>query len=142
MKLCWSIRRSFERYVLAAGGTVSCGDGARREGDVFVFDGERTPEDSYRFTGSVHFEAHGGFLDVLIADPMVECADGEARLTVGVSPGPGGRRVHLARVVDLAGTEPAVANLRLTVEGARLLGDVYAPGDLLDPLRIEGGDDA
>ncbi|MEU7382124.1 MULTISPECIES: HtaA domain-containing protein [unclassified Streptomyces] len=142
MKLCWSIRQSFERYVLAAGGTVSCGDGARREGDVFVFDGERMAEGSYRFTGSVRFEAHGGFLDVLIADPMVECADGDARMTVAVSPEPSGRRVHLARVVDLAGTEPAVANLRLTVEGARLLGDVYSPGDLLDPLRIEGGDDA
>ncbi|WP_415853228.1 HtaA domain-containing protein [Sinomonas sp. G460-2] len=136
MKLIWPIRRSFVGYVRGSEGTVALGDGAEETEEGFVFQG--IPRSSLAFVGSVHFQAHGGMLDVLIGDPAF-AIDGEVG-TLSITTGPGAARNTIARLTGIRDGDPASGQLLLTYEGTRLLGDVYEPGSPLDPFRIEHDD--
>lgn len=76
------------------------------------------------FTGSVRFLAHGGMMDWRLAAPHLE--DGGSIVTIG---GRRGARVQFASV--------EAGEVSLTLDGAILLGNFYAPGTALDPLRVE-----
>jgi hypothetical protein len=133
VKLIWPVRRSFVAYVRGNQGTVTLGGGVTETDEGFVFPGDSV---ALEFTGSVHFEAHGGMLDVTIGDPAFAIS-GDAG-TLGVTTGAGGERTTIARLIEIQGDDPASGQLLLTYEGTRLLGDVYAPGSPLDGFRIEG----
>lgn len=136
MKLIWPIRRSFVNYVRGNGGTVTLKGGTAESDEGFVFPG--IPGDPHAFTGSVRFVAHGGMLDVRLGDPAF-LLDGEAA-TLRVTTDEAGAGATIARVVGVEGSDLAGAELLLTVEGSRLLGDVYQPGSRLDGFRIESAD--
>ncbi|ALJ18453.1 HtaA domain-containing protein [Microbacterium sp. No. 7] len=138
MNLTWTIRRSFVDYVERSGGSVEASDGAHRSADGFVFETVESNAHSARYRGTVRFRAHGGLLDVIVADPQVRFEGAGGTIAVRASEDPSDPPVVLARVgePDAAGAP----QLRLTVDGARLLGDVYSPGELLDPFRAAGED--
>lgn len=135
MKLIWPIKSSFVGYVRSSGGTVDL-DGASETEDGFVFPGN--PETQLTFRGSVHFQAHGGMLDVIVGDPefVIDGATG----TLSVTTNANAARTTIARLTAIKDDDPASGQLLLTVEGTRLLGEVYAPGSPLDVFRIEGDD--
>jgi hypothetical protein len=148
-RLEWGVKQSFRGYVEGAGGTIEAHTGAERADDgTFVFTavpgaGLRRGADGQlqgtgRFNGEVRFEAHGGMLQVLLADPAVEIGPDGATITVADSH-ERDRRLALA-VLDLAAaTEEGgavVIPTKLSRDGWQILGDHYAPMTPLDPVRI------
>ena len=95
-----------------------------------------------RFAGDVRFEAHGGMLQVFLADPAVEVGADGAVVTVADSP-ERDTRLALATLDLAAATTGAdgemVIPTRLSRNGWRLLGDHYAPMTPLDPVRLRLG---
>ena len=135
--LRWGVRASFLDYLrgLDDGEVAATGD-ASFDGGGFEFplaDAAGFDPASGRgvlaFSGAARFRGHGGMLDLLLADPHLECTD-EGVLTVAVD----GRRVPFATVGLRTGWTDAPT--ALTREGAALLNDVYRPGTQLDPLSV------
>lgn len=143
MNLYWSVRRSFVEYVTSAGGEVAVRAPAERAGEGFRLPGF-VEDGRWRFLGGVSFHAHGGMLSVSLGHPEVEWHDTIGELSVSATADGTGARTVIARVTAATAVERTHAVPRLTVLGARLFGDVYGPGDALDPLLIdlEGGADA
>ncbi|UOQ57527.1 HtaA domain-containing protein [Leucobacter allii] len=144
MKLIWPIRHSFVRYVRTVGGEIHLSDGAREGSDGFVFPQavDCSPVGSgtgTRFAGAIRFVAHGGLLDVTVANPSVRLIDGSGAIDIDQGDGV---RFEFGRLNEGEGSDVATATIRMTVTGARLLGDVYSPGDFLDPMRVDGQPDA
>lgn len=131
MKLIWPIKRSFVAYVRGSEGNITLDGGATETTEGFTFPGPEGDEGA--FGGSVRFEAHGGMLDVTIANPRFTLQESAGELSVESGDG---ARVTVARLVDIMGSDVQTARLLITVEGSRLLGDVYAPGSELDPVRL------
>lgn len=143
MKLIWPIRQSFTDYVRGNEGAITL-DGVIETEDGFVFEGAAgdppsSAADALAFSGSVHFEAHGGMLDVTIGDPVLTIDGESGTITVTTEP-TGNSRTTLARLVEVHNGDVTSAKVLLTFEGTRLLGDVYAPGSPLDAFRIEDRD--
>lgn len=138
MNLTWSIKSSFEAYVRGAGGVVELGGDAALSDAGYVFPAISHEGGIWRFGGSVRFEAHGGALSVVIADPTVELEDDAGIVTVATGLEPGATRIELARLVNVDTTDGLAADARVTLLGARLLGDVYPVGSSIDPLRVQG----
>ncbi len=150
-KLCWGLKQSFRAYVEAAGGAIEIGEGAARAADgAFTFaagpgeglklgvDGK--PEGVGRFVGEVRCKAHGGMLDVFLADPSVEIGPAGAVIAVADT-GARDRRVELAQL-DLAAATLSddgewVIPAKLAQDGWRVLGDHYPPSTPLDPVRLK-----
>ncbi|MDX6740925.1 HtaA domain-containing protein [Actinocorallia sp. A-T 12471] len=137
--LVWGVKASFLGYVTRAEGEITVAEGADvAEGQqAFVFPAS---DEKGKFTGQVGFDAHGGMLKVTIADPWIEIADdGNATLSV-VNPAKlatdRSQRITIAALGDIVpqGDGTAKANAVLTMHGVWLLGNVYAPGDDLDPV--------
>ena len=120
--LRWGIKKSLHEYVRSAEGSIEVADGARLDGDEVIFPADDGVEGA--FTGSVRFLAHGGMMDWRLAAPHLE--DGGSIVTIG---GRRGARVQFASV--------EAGEVSLTLDGAILLGNFYAPGTALDPLRVE-----
>ncbi len=76
----WGVRESFRAYIEGpGGGAITTGDGATRNEDGSfrfpVLGGELDPESGFgevQLDGTVHFTAHGGVLDITVADPRLE----------------------------------------------------------------------
>ncbi|GAA3007726.1 hypothetical protein GCM10010461_17530 [Microbacterium aurantiacum] len=90
-----------------------------------------------RFTGSVRFTGHGGFLNVSITDPQITIGADSMTVTIdSAPPGVRERRLEIAR--SPRGGGPATdgrtvfAGLGLTAAGAELLGSVYREGEPVD----------
>ena len=147
--LSWGLKQSFRAYVEAAGGTIEAGEGAVRAADgAFVFSAgpggglklgvDGRPEGIGRFVGRVRCEAHGGMLKVFLADPSVEVGPTGAVITVADTPARD-QRVELAQL-DLAAATiedgETVIPTKLARDGWKVLGDHYATGTLLDPVRL------
>jgi len=150
-RLCWGLKQSFRAYVEAAGGAIEIGEGAERTADgAFTFaagpgeglklgvDGK--PEGVGRFVGEVRCKAHGGMLDVFLADPSVEIGPAGAVIAVADTRARD-RRVELAQL-DLAAATLAdngewVFPAKLAKDGWRVLGDHYPPSTPLDPVRLK-----
>ncbi len=149
--LTWGVKQSFRAYVEGSGGVIEVGEGARRAADgEFVFasapgaglrlNADGKPEGAGRFLGEVRCQAHGGMLDVFLADPGVEVGPAGAAVTVADSR-TRDRRVELA-LLDLAAAKVGdegeiVIPAKLSKDGWRILGDHYLPSTPLDPLRLK-----
>jgi len=156
--LTWAVKASFLGYVNRMRGRITLVKPAypaaagfafpyapaayRAEGGAAAPDaGERAlPAAELAFTGGVAFSAHGGMLDVTLAEPVLVFDDDGTLLTVADMrrPGTGIRAV----IATLASTPPAPTDETialvplLTQDGAALFGGVYPPGEAMDPLFI------
>lgn len=148
--LTWGVKQSFRSYVEAVGGEIETAAGADRAPDgAFTFaagpDGDLVigpdgkPEGTARFTGEVRFKAHGGMLNVFLADPALEIGQSGAALTVADTPARN-RRIEIAHLDLAAATTGAdgeiVIPTAVTMDGYFLLGDHYPPKTPLDPVRL------
>ncbi|HEY3800589.1 MAG TPA: HtaA domain-containing protein [Caulobacteraceae bacterium] len=147
--LTWGVKESFRGYVEGAGGSIEVGGGAERGADgAFAFEAapgaglrlgaDGKPQGRGGFVGEVRFEAHGGMLKVFLADPTIEIFPTATVITVADSE-ERDVRVELA-TLDLAGATrdggQLVIPAKLAKDGWRVLGDHYAPGTPLDPVRL------
>ncbi|MFD0348747.1 HtaA domain-containing protein [Kitasatospora aburaviensis] len=158
--LDWGVRRTFRDYVTGAvaQGRWELGGGAADGGAYFRWtpaEGRYEPATgalTAAFTGTVRFtgmrtgDAYG--LDLTLARPAVEVADGRGRLLADVSGRtPDGSTQQLSgvelAVFDAAGLKPeggllkaAELPLRLTEAGSRAFGGLYPPGTEMDPLSF------
>jgi hypothetical protein len=148
----WGVKQSFRGYVEGAGGSIQVSAGGTRTADGgFAFAAVPGPgltrvgdalRGVGRFTGEVLFQAHGGMLQVFLADPAVEIGPEGAVITVAPEP-ERDRRMTLA-ILDLAAAAPGAAGelvipSKLSPDGWQLLGDHYAPMTALDPVRLKLG---
>ncbi|MDT2003835.1 hypothetical protein FXW78_01430 [Rhodococcus opacus] len=152
--LLWGVRSSFRGYVARSPGSrIAVGNGAGvSASDEFFFAPAVEQENAVpfaqstgtlRFTGSVHFVAHHGFLSVPIVDPWVEFDGADAVLSIAGT----GSHSHDARV-RIARVGPGVAvwdagawcwpelPARLHEDGVEVFGGSYPVGAPLDPVRI------
>ncbi|GAA1466567.1 HtaA domain-containing protein [Microbacterium thalassium] len=132
----WSVKDSFLRYVkgLPDGVCDVSPDIGLVGGGVFRFPLtaiDLAPETSWRFGGFLRFTGHGGFLEVVIAEPALEESDGHYRFTSADRD----RRICIADAepVESADSRTRFA-LRLTTDGALLFGGVYSAGEPLSDL--------
>lgn len=148
--LTWGVKQSFRSYVEMVGGETAASAGAERAADgAFIFapapdntlslgaDGALKGQGA--FLGEVSFKAHGGMLDVVMADPGVTIDAEGAALTVADS-AKRTRRIEVARL-DLAAmttdeTGALVIPTAVTLDGYMLLGDHYPPKTPLDPVVL------
>ncbi|KJL42346.1 HtaA domain-containing protein [Microbacterium trichothecenolyticum] len=146
--LRWRVRRSFQEYIRALpDGAMIVSEGAEATDDgAFVLPadpGASVSNDNERvfaYRGSVSFHGHSGILRVVLRDPEVRvAADGSGSVTTrsaGAAP-----RITVARFASSSADTQGVSipRPRLTAAGVAWLGDVYAPGDALDPITLVGG---
>jgi hypothetical protein len=134
--LRWGIKDSFVKYVVGQpDGVITVHGGATRTDDGnFVFMG--TPDDPWRFQGTVRFTAHGGFLDIVVANPKIDVIGDTWRLTVEEASGGSGtaigRFVHEGVSLEDYRAGSASPSLHLTTLGSQILGGVYPAGTELD----------
>ncbi|OYU69287.1 MAG: hypothetical protein CFE28_04275 [Alphaproteobacteria bacterium PA2] len=150
--LSWGVKQSFRGYVEGAGGTITIDGGVERTaegGFIFPVDeaaltlnAEGQLEGRATFRGEVGFEAHGGMLNVFLAEPILEIISGEAKITVADTPSRKYRtevaRMDLTAMVrDEAGalTLPTT----LSMDGIQWLGDHYPLRAPLDPATLALG---
>ena len=149
-KLTWGVKESFRNYVEGAGGSIETSGGAERRADgTFSFEpapgpglkigGDGRPQGQAMFTGEVRFAAHGGMLQVCLADPQGVIGPDKAIISVMDSP-MRDRRVEIAKL-NVAGAVTGIGGelvipAAITIEGYQVLGDHYPPGTALDPVMI------
>lgn len=160
----WGVKASFRGYVTSpiGHGTITTAGGATQAASgVFTFPVSGGAHDADTGTteaisgGSVHFEAHGGILDVLISDVRVEI-DGSTGAIVAdvvsrefIDTTTAGDPVTYDDVVlaslDLAGVTPTVGvgtvsyadvPATLTAAGVPAFGNFYSAGEPLDPVSF------
>lgn len=141
--LAWPVKESFLRYVRSdpMGATkVVAGAGELAGGQGFYFPPATEPVDGdrYNFAGAVQFRAHGGMMQVVIVDPVVDMA--EPVLLVRID-----NEGTLRPLVDLDLPEPVQdgavtmwqdVGTTLRSESVLTFGEVYPAGTAFDPLTI------
>jgi len=148
--MSWGIKQSFNRYVDAMpDGQRGAGAGATAMPDgTFFFELHEATDyepatglGTVKYQGDVRYKAHGGVLFVMIVDPWLEFTEDGAQLTV-VDAQHWPDRERRMVLADLepsshSGLPPGWACLqaRITAAGSEVFNNVYAPGDLLDPVR-------
>ncbi|MDQ0092231.1 HtaA domain-containing protein [Paeniglutamicibacter psychrophenolicus] len=134
--LIWPLRSSFVSYIEALpDGMVEAGNGARRQGRNFMFPGHSASGGGFGFEGWLHFAGHHGSLDITLESLEVQTEGANATLWTVVS----GYRMRMATMsgVQVSGEVLLHSDaVRLTGDGAHVLGGVYAPGAELEPLTI------
>jgi hypothetical protein len=156
-ELQWGVKNSFVRYVRAMADGICTPSGGAQEapGGAFVFPSPHPepgppPEPAppgamtWRFTGELHFGAHGGVLGVVIADPWIILSETTAELTIVDDARPSarivfatGHRHDFARDGDGVGfLWPAPF---LSDRGAMIFHDAYPEGTALDPVLVRPG---
>lgn len=127
----------------SSSGSVTVVAPANRAGESYEFPGSGNTQPGI-FSGAVRFVAHGGLLDVVLANPMLEWASETGSLTVASRLVGSGPRYEIARLTDAKPQDDGgvAADVRLTVLGSRLFGEVYPPGASLDPVLVTGSVDA
>ncbi|PBC39306.1 hypothetical protein CJ179_35240 [Rhodococcus sp. ACS1] len=150
--LLWGVKHSFRVYVARSPGSrIAVGHGAGvSASDEFFFapaaeQGNAVPfaqgKGTLRFTGSVYFVAHQGFLSVPIVDPWVEFDGADAVLSIAGT-GSHDARVRIARlrpgpaVWDAGAWYWPELPARLHEDGVEVFGGNYPVGAPLDPVRI------
>jgi hypothetical protein len=156
--LTWAVKASFLAYVSRMRGRITLVEPAYPAAAGFAFPhapvayrgeaggtapdaGERAvPVGELAFTGGVAFSAHGGMLDVTLAEPVLVFDGKGTLLTVAdiARPGSGTRRVIATLACGpYAPTDETIAFVPLlTEDGSALFGSVYPPGEALDPLFV------
>lgn len=141
MKLCWPVRQSFVAYIERAGGSIEVSGEATRDGAMFTFPGSAPTRERWEFRGIASFVAHGGMLAVHLIDPEIAFDSEVGVLSVATEQRGGGRRLPIARILDRHSADGVTrADVRLTLHGSRLFGDVYNPGDLMEPVEVHHAD--
>ena len=82
MILHWPIKESFQRYVQGAAGTIATSDNVSVDGVNFLFPEAEISDSTWSFAGHGDMNAHGGFLAVIIADPIIEWDGANGMLSV------------------------------------------------------------
>lgn len=136
MKLRWPIKESFQGYVRGAAGTIEVSDDVTHEGVDFVFPSTEITDETWTFSGHVDMNAHGGFLAVIIADPIIAWEGDTGVISVRTGHEADDLRLDLAEITRVPGSEPLQATAKLTFDGSRLLGDVYRPNQEIDPMQF------
>jgi hypothetical protein len=157
--MSWGVKSSFTRYVSALpDGRYGAGHGATAAGDgtfffelddASGFDPARS-EGVVKYRGDVRYKAHGGVLFVMLVDPWLEMRDGVGELTVVDAERWPARdqRLTLATLRSdddgSRGLPPGWGQVeaRLTPAGVEIFNDVYAVGELLEPVRFSVGCEA
>ncbi|MFC7859422.1 HtaA domain-containing protein [Arthrobacter koreensis] len=106
--LVWGLKESFLAYVAGCpDGSVelSPGTGQLPDGSFYFSPDPDAPAPALHFRGGVRLRAHGGMLDVCLADPRVEGTDGRLLLTAETWKDGVWQRIPFADV----SWEPAVA---------------------------------
>jgi Htaa len=147
--LQWGVKQSFRGYVEGAGGTITIAGGTERTPDgsftfpvdeaVLSLNAEGQLEGRATFKGEVSFKAHGGMLNVFLAEPILEITAGEAKLTVADTLSRK-YRTEVARL-DLVGmSQDEAGNLTLStalsMDGIQWLGDHYPLRAPLDQATL------
>jgi len=153
--LLWAVKPSFVSYVSRMpDGKAYLGGGVGVNADnelLFPFDdevtGEGAPagnpdEHTFRFGGDVVFQAHFGMLLVRISRPQVHLRGTAGELTVIDPESADGGRLPLVTFSAVeAGARDgarywAADDVRLTVDGVPVFGDVYPADEPFAPLMI------
>lgn len=148
--LRWAIKQSFVGYVsrMPDGRAYVSGGAGVTELYEFVFpleeNGDHTTGDgrTFAFGGHVTFTGHFGMLWVQIKEPRITVGAQEAELTVADPESKDGGRLRLATlgltgpVADHGTQRWEAADVRLTPDGVALFGDVYQPGEPMEPLTL------
>lgn len=155
--LDWGLKASFRSMIDRLGGTATLKGGATRNADgSYEFPLEKgeyelgTHAVTSSFKGSVHYEAHGGVLDIKLADVKVLTLGRSGKITVDVTTkSPGEDAVVTDDLtmaeLDLTDVEPsqgaegmkyADVPATFTKEGAAVFGSAYKEGDPIDPATL------
>ncbi|WP_254812668.1 HtaA domain-containing protein [Streptomyces cavourensis] len=155
--LDWGVRASFRSMIDRMGGTATLADGATKNEDGTyrfpLLQGEYdrgTHSVTTGFKGSVHFEAHGGVLDIELADFKVVTAGESGRITVDVTTKSPGKDAVVSDDLEMAkldltavapsngadGMKFAGVPATFTKEGAAVFGSAYKEGDAMDPATL------
>ena len=142
-QLIWGVKQSFRSYVEAAGGVIDT-DAERTPDGGFIFvagpdsDLKLDPEGGLSgtgvFQGQVRFTAHGGMLSVQLTDLWLETGPTGASLSIAERT----YRLEVAKLGAMIDDQPAEPALptTITLDGYQWLGAHYAPGTVLDPVRL------
>ncbi|MFH8785379.1 HtaA domain-containing protein [Streptomyces roseoverticillatus] len=164
--LDWGVKKSFLEYLAKpmAGGKAEAGDGARKSGNNFRFVKGQGKYDAAAgtltaaFTGSVHFTAHKGELDLKFSGLKVEASSKGGTLSADVTSKDLAGKTSSSRI-DLAKLQLTADALKakggvvllskvpasLTDEGAKAFSykdkqgnstTYYTPGTALDPVTV------
>ncbi|TAP39153.1 HtaA domain-containing protein [Arthrobacter sp. S39] len=146
----WGIKASFMRYLAMQHGTqASIGGGAAATAkNEFLFPAApgvgflpAAGPGGMRFEGDVHFIAHGGLLNVVLADPWIQRVGDQILLSfiTGEYSGSSVTPTVLAELVERQSAEDdgsVTFDATLASSGIHVFGGVYAAGEPLDPIRI------
>lgn len=148
----WGVRRTFREYVTGsiAKGKWKLTDGAQDGGALFRFGQGKGEYDAGKgelkaaFTGAVRFT--GKDLDLALSGMSVRVADGEGTLSANVKRD--GKTVAKQPLVTFEAKKSALkpddkglvtlteAPAKLTPQGARAFGGMYAKGTAMDPVSL------
>lgn len=156
----WGVKLSFRNYLkspVAHGSTEVAGGVTENSDGTFAFpvvSGSYDPQSGdtvVQFGGSVHFEGHGGVLQITIEDLRVEVVDGEGTLYADMaSSSPSNPAlteyddIALAEL-DLSGGQPSLNGgtlslgstpTTLTQAGSTAFAGFYAAGAAMDPISF------
>jgi len=128
--LVWGIKASLLAYARGMGGGDVQHEGAVKEPSGYAFPG--TDGEGHTFSGSVRITAHGGIMDVTLADPAV-VPDGDRWLLTVAGPA-GADRLAVASIESLTEQDGflVAAGTAMTAAGADLFAGPYGPGTPLD----------
>lgn len=140
-QLRWSVKSSFWQYVQNAGGAVEAlAPWTLADGHISApvrvdasGDGQRIDAD-----GGVRFTAHGGRLAVTLRDLSLALTGDVATLSIEDPDAPSDR-LEIAKGAVRREDDRWVIESALGFFGCRLFGDVYQPGEALDPIQLQGG---
>lgn len=138
--LKWAVKESFLAYVHGlSDGAVEIFDGAVEVDGSYRFPGESVTSGVRLFSGGIRFTGFAGMLDVRLADLMIERVDGGLLLSALVGPASIAARSVIAKISAPPPSDDArewTGTPRLTFEGVRVFGDVYAIDTELAPLVL------
>ncbi|MGM7666561.1 HtaA domain-containing protein [Microbacterium sp. A93] len=152
--MSWGVKGTFTRYVDAVpDGRYGAGGGATAVVDgTFFFELEDASgydpvqrDGVAKYRGDVRYKAHGGVLFVMLVDPWLELREGVGELTVVDAKHWPSREQRLALAtlrLDEGGGLPLgweQLEARLTPAGVAIFNDVYAVGEMLEPVRFNAG---
>lgn len=140
-QLCWSVKSSFWRYVQNAGGTVEAlAPWTLADGYVSAPVRVDRSGDTLRIqaAGGIRFTAHGGRLAVTLRDLSLGLAGDRAALSIQDPEAPS-EHLEIAKGTVRRDDDLWVIESALGFFGCRLFGDVYQPGEALDPIHLQSG---
>jgi len=142
-ELTWPIKESLLGYLEMMEARIETRGADRTpEGFCFPVDPDAAGVEWLVFVGEVHITAHGGLLDVTIARPRIGRDGDHAVLRSTSARG----EIGLARLLDYPQDDAGLrqdggvlTDVALTMDGAALLGGVYAPWTRLAPIVLRAG---